>query len=97
MNRTTKTAIDILTTALAAIGLTTTSVYPAEPVSSYDGSQCTIGYNTINYFLRDDDDAAPFWCLEITYEDGTYDSHDDITTEFLTAQLRTLAETITAE
>lgn len=97
MNRTTKTAIDVLTAALAAIGLTTTSVYPAEPVSSYDGSQCTIGYNTINYFLRDDDDAAPCWCLEVTYEDGTYDSHDDVSPEKLAELLRALAETITAE
>ena len=78
MNNTTLRAIEMLTEAATIAGIANPEVFPAEPVSSYDGSQVRIGNDNINYFLRDDEPGRP-WCLEITREDGTYDSHDGVT------------------
>lgn len=86
MNATTKTAMEALAAALEAAGIAP-EVFPEEPVASYYGAQCYIGDTTVNYFLRDEEGEAACWCLEITYEDGTYDSHESVTPEQLKALL----------
>lgn len=77
MNNTTQRAIVMLTDACVIAGIANPEVFPAEPVSCYDGAQIQIGTNTVNFFLRDDEPGNSVWCLEIT-RDGTYDSYDDI-------------------
>ena len=82
-------AIQMLTEACTVAGLVDADVYPAEPASTYDGAQVQIGTSTVNYFQRDDEQGNP-WCIEITYENGTYDVVDDIADIALFDKLREL-------
>lgn len=96
MNSTTQRAIENLKHACMVAGIESPEVFPAEPVSSYEGSQVQIGTNTVNYFCRDDEPGRP-WCLEITHEDGTYESHADINNACLWSMLRELVKASTEE
>lgn len=97
MNTTTQHAIEMLTEAATIAGIANPEVFPAEPVSCYDGSQIQIGTNTVNYFLRDDSEPGDLevspaeWCLEITREDGTYESLNGVTNAVLCEKLRELS------
>lgn len=85
---TTDRAINMLTSALADIGVTAT-VVPASPVSSFDGAECEIGTSTFNLFL--DESLVPArWRAEVTYEDASYnefDIDDDASLRHLLRQL----------
>lgn len=93
---TTERAIETLTQACTVAGIENPEVFPADPVSSYEGAQVLIGTTKVNYFLRDDERGRP-WGLEITREDGTYDSHFDTNKAFLWDTLRALVKASTEE
>lgn len=92
MNNTTQRAIVMLTDACVIAGIANPEVFPAEPVSCYDGAQIQIGTNTVNFFLQDDEPGNSMWCLEVTREDGTYDRNDDINAARLCGYMREIVK-----